>query len=133
MDKILEGLIKSGKITHEDIREIERRIIDSHLIKAVDIIHSILCNKPHLQPGEIDADGCLYYVEEQMDSTWTRDEHIYWLDKTREIMYSYKIVSSEEFLEKLIKAMKLSEEFARLDRLTKRIFVDYIVALGVEY
>ena len=133
MDRVIEELIKMGKITYDDVTHAESMIVDDNLTKATDIIHSILCNKPHLQPGEIDIDGCLYYVEEQMDDTWYREGHLYWLSSTREIMNDYKITSSDVFLEKLISAIKFSEEFARLDKLTKRIFTDYVAALGIDY
>jgi hypothetical protein len=74
---MFKALIDLDVLSVEDIELAFRKSeLTPEMRRMVDLIHSIFCINPH------DGDTpftCLYYVEENLENTWTLNSHILWI------------------------------------------------------
>ncbi|CAK0743339.1 hypothetical protein CCP1ISM_1710002 [Azospirillaceae bacterium] len=90
-NKMLEYLISLGKVSREDVTTAQIANPTVAMMRAVDQIHTLCCNKMH--PKE-----CGYYTEEDgHPNPWERAEHIAWMADTIEIMEETEIDDEREF------------------------------------
>ena len=83
--EILDQLIEAGKITEEDVS----KIMTPEKRELVEIVHLMTCVKDH------DVGECSWYLEEQMDGTWKRPDHVQWISNSESILREFNLSVSE--------------------------------------
>ncbi len=80
--QILEGLLKEGKITQDDIDCVKDKELFERREIAI-VLHSIMCDKAHPTMEEITLGmnaGCNFYAEEQIENKWKQPAHNWYED-----------------------------------------------------
>ena len=136
MDEILEKLIEMGKITEDDLRDVQMSIITPAIRDATNLIHTLFCIKHHAQAEDLamypeHTDICTFYAEDAFANCWSMAGHKEWLARLREIMEDYLIKTPEELISCMQKASGLMERVYSLDKPTRRFFFDYLNAVGI--
>jgi len=102
----LDILIKSGKITEDQIAELmTARPLTKGIAEAVDLIHLMSCNANHDDEGV--PTGCKYYWEDSDEDPWEGPFHKLWTRKTAEVMGELHLDTDEKILTFLKRAIEL--------------------------
>ena len=114
--QIVEGLIKQGKITEEDVKNIVDA--EDEEIKALAVLlHSLLCKENHTQLEEytMGLAGCSFYAEEQVDDTWNLYTHKKWFGVAKAISEHQDASKlDKELIVRLCNAIATREEYTDL-------------------
>lgn len=78
---MIELLVSQGKITREDLNELDCSISNRSFRTYVEGLHAILCNLDH------DRGECLFHNETIQDDTWEREEHGRWVEYAKRMVW----------------------------------------------
>lgn len=102
---VLETLIKEGRLLPVDLELALRQAVPNELKRMTDMVHQLLCKRDHVEELAV---RCRYYEEDQLDSAWVEDAHVYWLDRTIHLLREIDIPSENQLKAAISMARKLN-------------------------
>ena len=114
---ILRSLLTQECINFDLIHAAMRQNPSNELKRLTDSIHTMFC-RDH---GHISC-LCMYYEEEEVDTTWSEEGHTKWLDKTFSIMEEFELASEADFTKLYGKVREAQEYLAKLKSTTPHAY-----------
>lgn len=84
--EILQHNLDSGKLSEEDLSISDQR--KKKTLELAEYLHTLLCHKDHpeIEILMTSASACTFYVEDSLDTKWTRPAHQFWMNIAHSVL-----------------------------------------------